>query len=49
MALKARGHDVREIDMTSGLQGIVRIRRADGSRGLGRRRRPSREGVALGD
>ena len=30
-ALKARGHDVREIDMGSGLQGIVRVRLPNGS------------------
>jgi gamma-glutamyltranspeptidase/glutathione hydrolase len=48
-ALKARGHDVREIDMGSGLQGIVRVRRADGSSGWVGGADPRREGVALGD
>ena len=48
-ALKARGHDVREIDMGSGLQGIVRVRRADGSSGWAGGADPRREGVALGD
>ena len=47
--LKARGHDVREIDMASGLQGIVRIRLPDGSRGWAGGADPRREGVALGD
>jgi gamma-glutamyltranspeptidase/glutathione hydrolase len=42
-ALKAMGHDVREIDMTSGLQGIRRT--ADGWQGGAD---PRREGVALG-
>jgi gamma-glutamyltranspeptidase/glutathione hydrolase len=47
--LKARGHDVREIDMASGLQGIVRVRLPDGSRGWAGGADPRREGVALGD
>ncbi|MEN9889256.1 MAG: Gamma-glutamyltranspeptidase precursor, partial [Pseudomonadota bacterium] len=43
-ALKARGHELREIDMSSGLQAIERTRQgwfggAD----------PRREGVVLGD
>lgn len=48
-ALKARGHDVREIDMGSGLQGIVRVRLADGRLGWAGGADPRREGVALGD
>lgn len=48
-ALKARGHDVREIDMASGVQGIVRVRRADGSFVWVGGADPRREGVALGD
>lgn len=47
--LKARGHDVREIDMTSGLQGIVRTRLPDGKPGWAGGADPRREGVALGD
>jgi gamma-glutamyltranspeptidase / glutathione hydrolase len=48
-ALKARGHDVREIDMTSGLQGIVRVRLPNGSLGWAGGADPRREGIALGD
>ncbi|MEP6608357.1 MAG: gamma-glutamyltransferase [Burkholderiaceae bacterium] len=48
-ALKARGHDVREIDMGSGLQGIVRARLPNGSLGWVGGADPRREGVALGD
>jgi gamma-glutamyltranspeptidase/glutathione hydrolase len=48
-ALKARGHDVREIDMASGLQGIDRVRRAEGSFAWVGGADPRREGVALGD
>lgn len=48
-ALKARGHDVREIDMGSGLQGIVRVRLPDGRSGWAGGADPRREGVALGD
>ncbi len=48
-ALKARGHDVREIDMASGLQGIVRVRLPNGSQGWAGGADPRREGVALGD
>jgi gamma-glutamyltranspeptidase/glutathione hydrolase len=48
-ALKARGHEVREIDMGSGLQGIVRVRRPDGTLGWAGGADPRREGVALGD
>jgi gamma-glutamyltranspeptidase/glutathione hydrolase len=47
--LKARGHDVRAIPMTSGLQGIVRVRLPDGSDGWAGGADPRREGVALGD
>jgi gamma-glutamyltranspeptidase/glutathione hydrolase len=47
-ALRARGHDVREIELTSGLQGIVRVRDARGQRWAGGAD-PRREGVALGD
>jgi gamma-glutamyltranspeptidase/glutathione hydrolase len=47
--LQARGHEVREIPMTSGLQGIARVRLADGRRGWGGGADPRREGVALGD
>ena len=48
-ALKARGHDVREIDMASGLQGIVRVRLPNGSLGWAGGADPRREGIALGD
>lgn len=47
--LKARGHDVRAIPMTSGLQGIVRVRLPDGRNGWAGGADPRREGVALGD
>jgi gamma-glutamyltranspeptidase/glutathione hydrolase len=48
-ALKARGHEVREIQMTSGLQGIVRVQLRDGSKAWSGDADPRREGVALGD
>jgi gamma-glutamyltranspeptidase/glutathione hydrolase len=48
-ALKARGHDVREIDMASGLQGIVRVRLPNGSLGWAGGADPRSEGIALGD
>ena len=48
-ALQARGHDIREIDMASGLQGIVRVQLADGQFGWAGGADPRREGVALGD
>jgi len=48
-ALKTRGHDVREIDMASGLQGIVRVQLPNGSFGWAGGADPRREGVALGD
>ena len=47
--LQARGHEVGEIPMTSGLQGIVRVRLADGQHGWAGGADPRREGVALGD
>jgi len=47
--LKVRGHDVREIDMASGLQGIVRVRLPGGRMGWSGGADPRREGVALGD
>jgi len=47
--LKARGHEVREMPMTSGLQGIVRVPLRDGGRGWAGGADPRREGVALGD
>jgi gamma-glutamyltranspeptidase/glutathione hydrolase len=47
-ALQARGHEVRLIDMTSGIQAI--IRRADGAGGgLAGGADSRREGVAIGD
>jgi len=48
-ALQARGHDVQAIDMASGLQGIVRMRLADGSEGWAGGADPRREGTAAGD
>jgi gamma-glutamyltranspeptidase/glutathione hydrolase len=47
--LKARGHDVRAIPMTSGLQGIVRVRLPDGKGAWAGGADPRREGVVLGD
>ncbi len=47
--LRARGHEVSEIPMTSGLQGIVRVRLPDGHRAWAGGADPRREGVALGD
>jgi len=47
-ALRTRGHEVREIEMTSGLQGIVRIKGRPGVTWAGGAD-PRREGVALGD
>ena len=46
--LKARGHDVRVVPMTSGLQGIVRVRDVAGARWAGGAD-PRREGLARGD
>lgn len=48
-ALEARGHQVRTIPMTSGLQGIVRVRLPDGRSGWAGGADPRREGAALGD
>lgn len=48
-ALTARGHEVRALPMTSGLQGIVRVRLRDGRAGWAGGADPRREGVALGD
>ncbi|MEW5879136.1 MAG: gamma-glutamyltransferase family protein [Pseudomonadota bacterium] len=47
--LKARGHDVRAIPMTSGVQAIVRARLPDERSGWSGGADPRREGVALGD
>lgn len=47
-ALRARGHEVREIPMTSGLQGIVRRCDAAGRCTLVGGADPRREGVVLG-
>jgi gamma-glutamyltranspeptidase/glutathione hydrolase len=47
-ALTARGHEVRIIPMTSGLQGIVRLRDGTAARWAGGAD-PRREGIALGD
>jgi gamma-glutamyltranspeptidase/glutathione hydrolase len=46
--LKARGHEVRAIPMTSGLQGIVRLRDGGTARWEGGAD-PRREGIAIGD
>jgi len=48
-ALKAKGHEVNEIDMTSGTQAIVRARDAQGNVSLTGGADPRREGEALGD
>ena len=49
-ALRARGHDVRLVPMTSGLQGIVRLRDGSGRQaGWAGGADPRREGVAVGD
>ena len=48
-ALKARGHEVNEIDMTSGTQAIVRAKDAQGNVSLAGGADPRREGEALGD
>jgi gamma-glutamyltranspeptidase/glutathione hydrolase len=47
--LKDRGHDVAQIDMTSGTQAIVRRQRPDGAWAWAGGADPRREGVALGD
>ncbi|AWY41184.1 gamma-glutamyltransferase [Pseudomonas putida] len=48
-ALKDRGHNVGEIDMTSGTQAIVRVKDAQGKVSLTGGADPRREGEALGD
>jgi gamma-glutamyltranspeptidase/glutathione hydrolase len=48
-ALKAKGHEVNEIDMTSGTQAIVRTKDAQGKVSLTGGADPRREGEALGD
>ena len=48
-ALKAKGHEVNEIDMTSGTQAIVQTRDAQGNVSLTGGADPRREGEALGD
>ncbi len=48
-ALKQRGHQVAEIEMTSGTQAIMRRQRADGQLVWAGGADPRREGVALGD
>ncbi|WP_047533213.1 gamma-glutamyltransferase [Pseudomonas sp. 11/12A] len=48
-ALKAKGHEVNEIDMTSGTQAIVRAWDAQGKVSLTGGADPRREGEALGD
>jgi len=48
-ALKARGHEIREIDMASGLQGITRAPLPDGRPGWAGGADPRREGTAAGD
>ncbi|WP_223555184.1 gamma-glutamyltransferase [Pseudomonas sp. BF-R-01] len=48
-ALKDKGHNVSEIDMTSGTQAILRVRDAQGKASLAGGADPRREGEALGD
>jgi gamma-glutamyltranspeptidase/glutathione hydrolase len=48
-ALKDKGHEVSEIDMTSGTQVIVRVKDAKGKSSLAGGADPRREGQALGD
>lgn len=48
-ALKDKGHNVSEIDMTSGTQAIVRVKDAQGKASLAGGADPRREGQALGD
>ncbi|WP_223488038.1 gamma-glutamyltransferase [Pseudomonas sp. A-RE-19] len=48
-ALKDKGHNVNEIDMTSGTQAIVRVKDAQGKAALAGGADPRREGEALGD
>jgi gamma-glutamyltranspeptidase / glutathione hydrolase len=47
--LSARGHEVREIAMDSGLQGIVRVQLPDGRSAWAGGADPRRDGSALGD
>ena len=47
--LKARGHDVRTIEMSSGIQGIVRVTLPSGQPGWAGGADPRREGIAVGD
>lgn len=47
-ALQTRGHEVREIDMTSGLQAVARARRNGETVWLGGAD-PRREGIVMGD
>ncbi|MGB3123495.1 MAG: gamma-glutamyltransferase [Pseudomonas sp.] len=48
-ALKDKGHTLSEIDMTSGIQAIVRTRDAQGKASLSGGADPRREGEAVGD
>jgi gamma-glutamyltranspeptidase/glutathione hydrolase len=48
-SLKARGHAVRSLPMTSGVQGIVRVRHAWAGPAWAGGADPRREGVAIGD
>ena len=48
-ALKDKGHNVNEIDMTSGTQAIVRVKDTQGKGALAGGADPRREGEALGD
>ena len=48
-ALIARGHELAEIEMTSGTQAIVRVRNAQGKSSWAGGADPRREGEALGD
>nr|WP_124403005.1 gamma-glutamyltransferase [Pseudomonas sp. R3-18-08] len=48
-ALKSKGHALSEIDMTSGVQAIVRTQDAQGKVSLSGGADPRREGEALGD
>ncbi|MGY2270772.1 MULTISPECIES: gamma-glutamyltransferase [Pseudomonas] len=48
-ALKDKGHALSEIDMTSGIQAIVRTRDAQGKLSLSGGADPRREGEAVGD
>ncbi|SAK81856.1 gamma-glutamyltransferase [Caballeronia hypogeia] len=48
-ALKARGHQVAEVEMTSGIQALMRKQQANGRKVWAGGADPRREGVALGD